>query len=289
LARRLLAPLEDADGRPVHVRAPAADEPAQMPGAWRRDLWRRLAGARPGEPVLVVEAPSEHAEIRAWLEHRREWTRLRTSPPGEVTDPGWRGALHLAEREPALAALVHASRPPRIAPRQPSTFATLAEAIAYQQLSGKAAATIWGRVCALFESGVPEAPGLLKKRVPTLRACGLSAAKVAAIRDLAQHVVRGDVVPATLRHASDDEVIARLTRVRGIGPWSAQMHLIFSLHRMDVWPTGDLGVQKGVAAWKGLARLPTPKELDRLGEPYRPYRTLAAWYAWRAVEIGFTV
>jgi DNA-3-methyladenine glycosylase II len=246
-----------------------------------------LAEAPRGERVEVVASPGERAEIRAWLAHRTEWARLRSLPREHVTDAWARGALHLADREPALAHVVHASRPPRILPRYPSTFASLARAIAYQQLSGKAAATIWGRVSALFPDGVPEAAVLLRKRLPTLRACGLSAAKVAAIRDLARHVVRGDVEPAALRRASDEEVVERLTRVRGIGPWSAHMHLIFALGRMDVWPTGDLGVQKGVAAWKGLARLPTAKELDALGEPYRPYRTLAAWYAWRTLEIGY--
>jgi 3-methyladenine DNA glycosylase/8-oxoguanine DNA glycosylase len=235
----------------------------------------------------VVAPPADHGEIRAWLAHRREWARLATLARDAVADPWARAALELVEREPVLATLVPASRPPRILPRHPSTFASLARAIAYQQLSGKAAGTIWGRVCGLFEGGVPDAAGLQRKRDATLRACGLSAAKTAAIRDLARHVVRGDLDPGALHRASDEAVVERLTRVRGIGPWSAQMHLIFALGRMDVWPTGDLGVQKGVAAWKGLARLPTAKELDALGEAYRPYRTLAAWYAWRAVEIGF--
>jgi 3-methyladenine DNA glycosylase/8-oxoguanine DNA glycosylase len=284
---RASSSLRDADDRPVRLRPPDPGAPAPKPGVWRKDLWRRLAEAPRGEPVEVVAAPADHAEIRDWLEHRSAWARLRALPLAEVTDPWARAALHLVDREPGLHDLVHASRPPKILPQHPSTFASLARAIAYQQLSGRAAATIWGRVKALFPGGNPAAAALLTKRQSTLRACGLSAAKVAAVRDLAGHVVRGDVKPAALRHASDDEVVARLTRVKGIGPWSAQMHLIFALGRMDVWPTGDLGVQKGVAAWKGLKKLPTAKELEVLGEPYRPFRTLAAWYAWRAVEIGF--
>lgn len=260
------------------------------PPPWRRTLWRLLrAEPDPVERGLpqVALASGERAEVRAWLRFRGAWAQAWASGAAPPRDPRMRAALALARREPALAALIPASRPPRILPRHPSTFATLARAIAYQQLSGKAAATIWGRVCALFPGAVPEAAALLRKRAPTLRACGLSAAKVEAVRDLARHVVRGDVDPAALARLSDEEVLARLTRVRGIGPWSAQMHLMFSLQRPDVWPTGDLGVQKGVGLWKGLREPPSPKALEALGEAYRPHRSLAAWYAWRALEIGF--
>jgi 3-methyladenine DNA glycosylase/8-oxoguanine DNA glycosylase len=279
--------LRDADGREVRLREPDPGAPPPKPGAWRRDLWRRLLPHAPAGPVEVVVAAAERREVADWLAHRRAWAEHRASPRDEVKDRWVRGALELAEREPALAALIPASRAPRILPKHRSTFATLARAIAYQQLSGRAAGTIWGRVCARFGPDGPEAEALLRLRPATLRACGLSAAKVLAIRDLAQHVVRGDLDPGTLTRASDEEVVARLTRVRGIGPWSAHMHLIFSLGRPDVWPTGDLGVQKGVAAWKGLATTPGPRELEALGEAWRPHRTLAAWYAWRALEIGF--
>jgi len=121
----------------------------------------------------------------------------------------------------------------------------------------------------------------------TLRAAGLSAAKAAALEDLAAHVLDGRLEPRRLARLPDEEVVARLVTVRGIGPWSAHMHLLFGLGRMDVWPVGDLGVRQGIARWRGLAALPSPRALEALGEPYRPWRSLLAWYAWRAVEIGY--
>ncbi len=264
------------------------------PGApsWRRSLWRRLERcddpverrAR-GPAVVVPLAPGERAALRAWLAWRGAWARAQAGGPPRDR---WLGAaLSLARIEPALGRLIPASRPPRVRPRQPSTFASLGRAIAHQQLSGRAAETIWGRVRALFRGAEPEAGALLGLRAQRLRGAGLSAAKVAALRDLAAHVVRGDLDPPGLARLPDPEVLLRLTRVRGIGPWSAQMHLMFALARPDVWPTGDLGVRKGVGLWKGLVEPPTPRALEALGEPYRPCRSVAAWYAWRALEIGW--
>jgi DNA-3-methyladenine glycosylase II len=130
----------------------------------------------------------------------------------------------------------------------------------------------------------PEA--LLALSDDTLRAAGLSANKARSLRDLAAKVLDETVIlsPRNLSHQSDEEVIARLSTVRGIGPWTAQMFLIFRLRRLDVWPTGDFGVRQGYGlAWKVPA--PTARELEPLGDPYRPYRTVVAWYCWRAVEL----
>jgi hypothetical protein len=281
------APRDALSGREVRIRSDAGAD-APRPGAWRRSLWRRLEQGGSARVVDVACAPGEGRDIRAWLAHRARWARAATLPRERVRNPWLRGALDLAERDAALARLIPASRAPRIVPQHPSTFATVARAIAYQQLSGQAAATIWGRVCARFPGGLPEPRAVLARRSVTLRACGLSTAKVAALRDLAAHVVRGDVVPGRLGALSDDEVIERLTRVKGIGPWSAQMHLIFSLGRRDVWPVGDLGVRVGLARLLGRSQPVTPREMPALGERYRPWRTLAAWYAWRAIEIDFT-
>ncbi len=165
-------------------------------------------------------------------------------------------------------------------------FDALAESIAYQQLSGKAAATIWGRVRALY----PKKKNLDPKLVlgtpdKKLRACGLSRSKVAALKDLAAKTIDGTVPSArALEKMSDEEIIERLVAVRGIGRWTAEMLLLFDLGRPDVWPVADYGVQKGFAKTFGKRKLPTPKQLEKLGEKWRPYRSVAAWYFWRALD-----
>ena len=165
-------------------------------------------------------------------------------------------------------------------------FDALAESIAYQQLSGKAAATIFGRVRALYPKRKwldPEQ--LLATPDETLRAAGLSRAKTAALKDLAAKTIDG-TVPAgrALIRMSDDEIITRLTAVRGIGRWTVEMLLLFDLGRPDVWPVDDYGVQKGFAKTFGRRKLPTPKQLMKFGEKWRPYRSMAAWYFWRALD-----
>jgi DNA-3-methyladenine glycosylase II len=191
----------------------------------------------------------------------------------------------LAPRDPVLASLIATAGPIRIGRRTGSHFAGLVEAIVYQQLAGAAARAIHGRlVAALHDDVQPEA--VLALSDETLRAAGLSANKARSLRDLAAKVLDGTVVlsPRGLSRQSDEEVIARLSTVRGIGPWTAQMFLIFRLRRLDVWPTGDFGVRQGYGlAWK--VPMPTARELEPLGDPYRPYRTVVAWYCWRAVEL----
>ncbi|MDQ6794516.1 MAG: DNA-3-methyladenine glycosylase 2 family protein [Chloroflexota bacterium] len=191
----------------------------------------------------------------------------------------------LATRDPVLAGLIDAGGPIRISRRTASHFAALVQAIVYQQLAGAAARAIHGRlIAALGDDVEPEA--LLALSDETLRAVGLSANKVRSLRDLATKVLDGTVVlsPRGLSRKSDQEVIGSLSTVRGIGPWTAQMFLMFQLRRLDVWPVGDFGVRQGYGlAWK----VPTPaaRELGPLGDPYRPYRTVVAWYCWRAVEL----
>jgi DNA-3-methyladenine glycosylase II len=191
----------------------------------------------------------------------------------------------LATRDPILADLIAAGGPMRIGRRTGSHFAGLVEAIVYQQLAGAAAKAIHGRLVAALDGDVePEA--LLALSDEMLRAAGLSANKARSLRDLATKVLDGTVVlsPRGLSRQSDEEVVARLSTVRGIGPWTAQMFLIFRLRRLDVWPVADFGVRQGYGlAWK--VPMPTARELEPLGEPYRPYRTVVAWYCWRAVEL----
>ncbi len=158
-------------------------------------------------------------------------------------------------------------------------------AIVYQQLAGSAAAAIHGRLIAAL-GGEAEPDRLVALSDETLRAAGLSRNKTASLRDLAEKVLDGTVIlsPRGLSRESNDEIIARLSAVRGIGKWTAEMFLLFQLRRLDVWPTGDLGVRRGYGlAWQ--VPTPTAKELDPLGDPYRPYRSIVAWYCWRAAEL----
>jgi DNA-3-methyladenine glycosylase II len=208
-----------------------------------------------------------------------------------VTHVGPRRVSHtqaaeiLAARDPVLAGLIAAAGPIRIGRRTGSHFAGLVEAIVYQQLAGAAARAIHGRLVAALDDDVePEA--MLALSDETLRAIGLSGTKVRSLRDLATKALDGTVVlsPRGLSRRSDEEVIASLTTVRGIGPWTAHMFLIFRLRRLDVWPVGDFGVRQGYGlAWN--VPMPTARELEPLGEPYRPYRTVVAWYCWRAVDL----
>ncbi len=191
----------------------------------------------------------------------------------------------LVGRDPVLADLIaRHGPPPRRRPVRPADrFADLAETIVYQQLAGKAAASIHGRLVeALGGSVTPES--VLAAPPELLASCGLSGAKAASIRDLAQQVADGRVLLGRIGRLPDEAVVEHLTRVRGIGPWTAQMFLIGALGRLDVWPVGDYGVRAGFARAWGLPEIPAPKQLAELGEPFRPYRSLVAWYCWRVVD-----
>lgn len=191
----------------------------------------------------------------------------------------------LAEGDPVVAGLRAAAGLPRIGRPHGTHFAALVRSVLYQQLAGSAAAAIHARLIAALDGEVvPER--LLALPPETLRAVGLSANKAASLRDLAAKVLDGTVVLESrgLARESDDEVVARLSTVRGIGTWTAQMFLMFQLRRLDVWPTGDLGVRRGFGLAWGIA-MPTARQLEPLGDPYRPYRSVVAWYCWRACEL----
>ena len=171
------------------------------------------------------------------------------------------------------------------APRT-SHLDSLVRAIVYQQLAGRAAAAIHGRFLALFD-GTPLTPeAILAIPERGLRSVGLSTAKVAAIRDLAEKSMDGTVPLRSLGRHPDDDVVARLTQVRGIGRWTAEMFLMFQLGRPDVWPVDDFGVRNGYTIAYGLDEMPTAKQLQPFGEAYRPYRSVAAWYCWAAVHLA---
>lgn len=194
----------------------------------------------------------------------------------------------LARADPKLAALMRRVGPLRLQLKPlHSPFAALAESIVYQQLHGRAAATIFGRLCERVGHGeglTPEA--LLAAPEPSLREAGLSAAKLAALKDLAQKTREGAVPTlAEVRHLSDAELIERFTLVRGIGQWTVEMLLIFRLGRPDVLPVDDYAIRKGFGRLVGLADSPRPREVLEYGERWRPWRTVASWYLWRSLEL----
>jgi 3-methyladenine DNA glycosylase/8-oxoguanine DNA glycosylase len=168
---------------------------------------------------------------------------------------------------------------------EPDLFSALARAIVYQQLSGKAAATIHGRFLALFEDGRPGPVPAAMLDMGALRAAGLSRNKALSIQDLARRAADGTLAPLRrMGRMNDEEVIENLCQVRGIGRWTAQMVLLFNLGRPDVMPANDLGVQKGVQAVYGLKRLPRPDQVLRRTRHLAPYRSAASWYFWRAAD-----
>jgi DNA-3-methyladenine glycosylase II len=194
---------------------------------------------------------------------------------------------YLARTDKRLAALMTMSRRYDLVPQNGvRPFDALAESIAYQQLSGKAAASIWKRVRALFPKRKFLDPKLvLETPEEKFRAAGLSRSKVAALKDLAAKTL-DRTVPTTRQMAkmTDEEIIERLIQVRGIGRWTAEMLLLFELGRPDVWPVHDYGMRKGFAKIFGKRKLPTPKQMLREGEKWRPYRSVVAWYCWRALD-----
>ena len=200
-------------------------------------------------------------------------------------DPWQSAAQILAGRDEVIRALADQAGLPELSAPAESHFGALVRAIIYQQLAGAAAAAIHGRLVAAMDgTGTPER--LLALSDADLRTAGLSAAKTASLRDLAAKILDGTVVldQAGLEAEADTELVARLSSVRGIGKWTAEMFLMFQLRRLDVWPTGDLGVRKGFGlAWH--IPMPTPKQLEPLGDPYQPYRSVLAWYCWRAAEL----
>jgi DNA-3-methyladenine glycosylase II len=194
---------------------------------------------------------------------------------------------HLAATDPRMAALIARATRYNVKPNGlVRPFDALAESIAYQQLSGKAAATIWKRVRALYpRKKYLDPKAVLATPDEKLRGAGLSRSKVAALKDLAAKTIDGTVPSArALAKMSDEEIIERLIIVRGIGRWTVEMLLLFDLGRPDVWPIHDYGVQKGFAKTFGRRKLPKPKQLMKLGEKFRPHRSIAAWYFWRALD-----
>jgi DNA-3-methyladenine glycosylase II len=192
---------------------------------------------------------------------------------------------HLGAEDPVLGSWIAQAGPCGLRRyREGSHFAHIAQSIVYQQLSGKAAATIHGRLTALYGGRSPTPKELLATRTPKLRAVGLSGQKSQYLKDLARHAHEGSVPFDALDEMDDASVITTLTSIRGIGVWTAQMFLMFRLGRPDVLPVTDLGVQKAIQLLYGLRKLPTPDRVAKIGARWAPYRTVASWYLWRRVD-----
>ncbi len=197
--------------------------------------------------------------------------------------------LHLRAADEKLGILINAVGPCLMRPdRKQSPFEALVEAVAHQQLTGKAAQTILGRVKALHSHReFPTPEDLLSTPEASLRSAGLSRAKVAAVKDISAKALDGTIPPPKeLSKLSDEEIIDRLTSIRGVGQWTVEMVLMFKLGRPDVLPVDDYGVRKGFAVTYRRGRMPKPVALLRHGERWRPYRSVASWYMWRALELS---
>jgi DNA-3-methyladenine glycosylase II len=196
-----------------------------------------------------------------------------------------RRALAHLRGDPRLAQVIERVGRFRFQARHDAThFESLARAIVYQQLSGKAAATIYGRLCARFDGGAPTPAGILAAGDEELRAVGLSRQKLGYLRDLAARVASGEVALSRVHRMDDATITEQLIRVKGIGVWTAQMFLMFRLGRPDVLPVLDLGIQKAVQTVYGLRKRPTPQRVAEIGQRWRPWATVACWYLWRSLE-----
>ena len=205
---------------------------------------------------------------------------------GHVTPADYARARRLLlRRDPVLAALIRKHGPCGLAAAQRADhFSALVRAIVGQQLSTKAATTIHRRLIELMANGTATPEGIAALSDGQLRAVGLSRQKTAYLRDLSTRVATGDVRLDALGRMTDDEVIAELTKIKGVGRWTAEMFLMFRLHRPDVLPVGDLGIVNAVKNVYRLRKTPTPDRLMKIGEPWRPYRSVACWYLWRSLD-----
>jgi DNA-3-methyladenine glycosylase II len=191
----------------------------------------------------------------------------------------------LLRRDPIIAALIRRHGPCGLAAAQRSDhFSALVRAIVFQQLSTKAASTIYSRLVALMPDGHPEPAALAALTDEQLRAAGISRQKAGYLRDLCEKVLNGVVDLDAIDSVSDEEVIAALTAVKGIGRWSAEMFLMFRLHRPDVLPVGDLGIVNAIKRAYGLRKTPKPDRIRKIGEAWKPYRSVACWYLWRSLD-----
>lgn len=201
--------------------------------------------------------------------------------------PAFRASLKVLAEDPKMRALIKRFGRPDLSRYHANSrglFPALLRSIVYQQISGKAAAAILARIHALFPDGRPTPEALLKIRAPRLRNAGLSVQKITYVRDLAKKCLDGTIDEAQFPAMTSAEIVEHLVRVKGIGEWTAQMLLIFTLYRPDILPTGDLAIQKGFKEVYGLKQLPDRKQMERIAKPWRMHATAASWYLWRVAD-----
>jgi DNA-3-methyladenine glycosylase II len=190
---------------------------------------------------------------------------------------------HLKKSDPVMRGIIERVGPCRMEFGEP-VFHSLAEAIVYQQLNGKAAVTIFKRFAAL--AGDPVVPqGIVNLTDEQLRSVGLSKQKSSYLRDMAERAIRGDLNFTRLPEMTDDEVIQHLTQVKGVGVWTAQMFLMFTLKRPNILPTGDFGIQMAIKKHYKKRKMPKPLQMEKIAKPWEPYRSIACWYLWRSLDI----
>ena len=190
---------------------------------------------------------------------------------------------HLKKSDPVMRGIIERVGPCRMEFGEP-VFHSLAEAIVYQQLNGKAAVTIFKRFVAV--AGDPVVPeGIVKLSNEQMRAVGLSKQKSSYLRDMAERTIRGELNFTRLPEMTDEEVIKHLTQVKGVGVWTAHMFLMFTLKRPNVLPTGDFGVQMAIKKHYNKRKLPKPVQMEKIAKPWEPYRSIACWYLWRSLDI----
>ncbi len=192
---------------------------------------------------------------------------------------------HLKRADPILARIIEAAGPYRIGYSEPE-FHSLARSIIFQQLSGKVATVIAGRLDAVMPGGRVTPEGILSQSDEKLRGCGLSGQKVRYLRDLAERTISGEIAFERLGGLADEEVVEHLTRVKGVGVWTAHMFLIFALRRPDVLPIGDLGIRMAMQRAYRMRQLPKPERMEKIASAWRPWCSVACWYLWRSLENG---
>lgn len=201
-------------------------------------------------------------------------------------NPHSKAIRHLRAVDPVLANVIDTVGKCLLVPRTEGThFDYVVRSIVYQQLSGKAAATIHGRFMDLLDKKCPGPAQVLKIAESDLRKAGLSGQKAKYIRSVAEQTESGQLAIEKLHELSDEEIVSSLTQIKGVGVWTAQMFLIFRLGRPDVLPVGDLGIQKGVQRAYGLRKLPKPERVQKIGKKWTPYRTVGSWYMWRLLDV----